>query len=49
MKLIRRDSFLVAVSGYDGEKEKNRCFQSGFDAFITKPIEYETILDFLNK
>ena len=38
MKKININCSLIAVSGYDGQVEKNKSFEYGFDAFVTKPL-----------
>ena len=36
-------TFVVIVTARDDEKELQRCFQSGCDAYVTKPINAEDL------
>lgn len=29
---------LIAISGFDDDKERNECYEIGFDAFLPKPF-----------
>jgi CheY-like chemotaxis protein len=45
---LRRDraaasSRLIAVSGYGQEEDIRRCVEAGFDAHLTKPVEFGTL------
>ncbi|KAM3129549.1 hypothetical protein pb186bvf_018373 [Paramecium bursaria] len=37
-------SYIIALSGYDDSKEKEQCYKSGFDAFITKPMKITDVI-----
>jgi CheY-like chemotaxis protein len=37
--------FVVIVTGRDDEKELQRCFASGCDAYVTKPIDAADLLE----
>ena len=34
----------VAVTGYAYERDKQRCAEAGFDGYISKPFEVETLI-----
>jgi DNA-binding response OmpR family regulator len=36
---------LVALSGYGGENDRQRCREAGFDYHLVKPVEAELVLD----
>ena len=38
IKSLKKNIFIVAVTGNDEENEKKKCFENGFDAFLPKPI-----------
>jgi CheY-like chemotaxis protein len=42
-KGIRRP-MLVAVTGYGAPEDRQRALDAGFDAHVTKPVEYSTLL-----
>jgi CheY-like chemotaxis protein len=47
-----KDSYrplLVAVTAYDTEEDRRRTLQSGFDAYITKPIQADQLLKLLRE
>jgi len=39
---IRRP-LLVAITGYGGAEDRGRALEAGFDAHLTKPVEYPTL------
>ena len=45
-KGIRRP-MLVAVTGYGGPEDRQRALEAGFDAHVTKPVEYSTLVAWL--
>ncbi len=38
-----RDTFLVAITGYDMFRDKQRAADAGFDIHLTKPPDFEVI------
>jgi signal transduction histidine kinase/DNA-binding response OmpR family regulator len=36
-------TFLIASTGYGQEEDKRRCQEAGFDAHLTKPVDFETL------
>jgi CheY-like chemotaxis protein/two-component sensor histidine kinase len=47
--LLRREEFgkdvlLIAVTGYGQEEDRQHAFSAGFDHFVTKPVDYPTLL-----
>jgi signal transduction histidine kinase/DNA-binding NarL/FixJ family response regulator len=49
LRILRADPRLrrlpvVAMSAMDGEQERGRCLESGFDAFVPKPVRSEQLL-----
>ncbi len=49
---IRREDFgkamrLIAVTGYGQEEDRRQAFSSGFDQFVTKPVDYATLLSLI--
>jgi PAS domain S-box-containing protein len=46
---LRREDFgkdlrLIAVTGYGHESDRQRARSAGFDQFVTKPVDYSTLL-----
>jgi CheY-like chemotaxis protein len=46
---LRREEFgktlrLVAVTGYGQEEDRLRALSAGFDQFVTKPVDYHTLM-----
>jgi PAS domain S-box-containing protein len=46
---LRREEFgnavrLIAVTGYGQEEDRQRALSAGFDQFVTKPVDYSTLL-----
>ena len=39
---------LVAITGYDQESDRRRAKDAGFDAYLVKPIELESLLSLLS-
>ncbi|CAK86183.1 unnamed protein product (macronuclear) [Paramecium tetraurelia] len=42
-------SYIIALTGYDDLKEKEKCQQKGFDAFVSKPIKIIDIISVINE
>ncbi|CAD8042982.1 unnamed protein product [Paramecium primaurelia] len=42
-------SYIIALTGYDDLKEKEKCQQKGFDAFVSKPIKIIDIISVVNE
>jgi signal transduction histidine kinase/ActR/RegA family two-component response regulator len=42
-----RNITLIAVTGWGQEKDRNRSYEAGFDAHVTKPVEPGTLEDLL--
>ncbi|HET9653337.1 MAG TPA: response regulator, partial [Usitatibacter sp.] len=38
-----RSIFLVALTGWDGEKDRERTREAGFDAHLVKPVELDSL------
>lgn len=36
---------VIAVTGFDDQKEKELCLAAGFDAFISKPLRLEGLIE----
>lgn len=39
---------LVALTGYGGAEHRSRAMQAGFDAYLVKPIDFDTLADLLH-
>ena len=46
---VGRQVYLVAVTGYGGDKTKTQAFASGFDHFLVKPAKWESLSEALTK
>jgi CheY-like chemotaxis protein len=42
-----RDTILVAITGWGQEEDRRRTREAGFDAHLTKPVEYPTLASLL--
>ena len=42
------DTYLIALSGHDDEREKENCLNIGFNGFLAKPIGLPDIIGILN-
>jgi CheY-like chemotaxis protein len=40
--------FLIALSGWGQQLDRQRTKEAGFDAHLTKPAKYETLMEILN-
>ena len=40
--------FLIALSGWGQQLDRQRTKDAGFDAHLTKPAKYETLMEILN-
>lgn len=49
IKKIRPDIYIIAQTAYALEDEKEKIFESGCDAYISKPIERKKLFDLLLK
>lgn len=38
-----KDCQIIALTGYGGEEDKERCLKAGFDKHITKPVGLEEL------
>lgn len=47
-KLIERN-YIIALTGYDDMKQKEKCYRLGFDAFVSKPIQIVDIISVVNE
>jgi len=43
-----RDVFLIALSGWGQQVDRQRSKEAGFDAHLTKPAKYETLMEILS-
>jgi CheY-like chemotaxis protein len=43
---IRRP-LLVAITGYGAPEDRQRALDAGFDAHVTKPVDYSTLIALL--
>jgi two-component system CheB/CheR fusion protein len=43
-----KDVFLVALTGYGRQEDRDRAAQAGFDYHLTKPIPAETLRQLLS-
>lgn len=41
--------FLIAMSGYDSDEDSQRALNSGFNAYLPKPVEFSTLQALLDK
>jgi CheY-like chemotaxis protein len=41
--------FLIALSGWGQQVDRQRTKDAGFDAHLTKPAKYETLVEILNQ
>jgi CheY-like chemotaxis protein len=41
--LGENEIFLIAVTGYTGQEDRQRAADSGFDAHLSKPINYSRL------
>lgn len=39
----------IALSGYDAQTEQSRALDAGYDAHLTKPIEFEQLFDMIEE
>jgi len=39
----------IALTGYDLLAEPRRCLEAGYDAHLTKPIEFDELFDMIDK
>ncbi|HWC73148.1 MAG TPA: chemotaxis protein CheB [Gemmatimonadales bacterium] len=44
-----RDMLLIALSGYSGEESRRRARDAGFDEYIIKPLDPQTLSDVLSR
>jgi CheY-like chemotaxis protein len=44
-----KDIFIIALSGYTGQRELAQAAESGFDLHMAKPIGMEKLMDILNQ
>jgi CheY-like chemotaxis protein len=49
---IRREAFgkemrIIAVTGYGQEEARQQALSSGFDHFVTKPVDYATLMSLM--
>lgn len=45
---LEKNIYLIAVTGNDEETEKAKCLKHGFDAFLSKPVEFNTVMQIIN-
>lgn len=38
---------MIAVTGFDKSNDRDRALQSGFDAYLTKPVDPEALLELI--
>ena len=43
-----KNMFLIALSGWGQQLDRQRTQEAGFDAHLTKPAKYETLMEILN-
>ncbi|MGH7853839.1 MAG: ATP-binding protein [Candidatus Binatia bacterium] len=43
-----KNMFLIALSGWGQQLDRQRTKEAGFDAHLTKPAKYETLMEILN-
>jgi CheY-like chemotaxis protein len=42
-----RDTFLIALTGWDSDAHRRASAEAGFDIHLTKPVEHEALLEVL--
>ncbi len=42
-----KDGLLVALTGWSQEEDRRRCFEAGFDGHMPKPVELDSLRQFL--
>lgn len=50
--LIRKNGYkspMIAVTAHASADDRQRCYQNGFDAYISKPVDFEHLVDDLAK
>jgi CheY-like chemotaxis protein len=40
---------LIALTGWGQQQDRRRTQEAGFDAHLTKPVNYDAIMDLLKK
>ena len=43
------DVFIVAITGWGQEEDRQRAREAGFDHHFTKPVDYAVLLDLIDK
>ena len=50
LREARGDSvFIIAISGWGQEGDRKRAHESGFDHHFTKPVDFELLLDLIDR
>ena len=44
-----KDTFIIAVTGYGQESDRERCKEAGFDLHLLKPVDTERLLGLLRR
>ena len=42
-----KDMLLIAVTGYGHEEDRQQALAAGFDHFVTKPVDYATLVSLM--
>ena len=46
-EVFGNDLVLIAVTGYGHDDDRKRARSAGFDQFVTKPVDYATLVALL--
>jgi CheY-like chemotaxis protein len=49
LRTTQKDLLLIAVSGYSGEESRRRARGAGFDEYVIKPLDPQTLEDLLTR
>ena len=48
-KQTNKNTPIIAVTGHANHEDEKRCLNAGMDDFITKPYEFEDLINKINK
>jgi CheY-like chemotaxis protein len=49
IRKVNKDLFIIAQTAYASKRDELKCFKSGFDAYLSKPVRKGDLIDLIKR